>query len=91
MSEVVLPNNSPVRRATGELQISKALARASACLAACRDLHQARPPLRWAVEGPARATPHGNACSWPCQESAIPCLTCAISFTCARQMQMRSS
>lgn len=40
MATVLLPNNSPVREVTGRLQMRRQLARASACLEACKLLHQ---------------------------------------------------
>lgn len=41
VATVLLPNNSPVREVTGRLQMRRQLARASACLEACKLLHQA--------------------------------------------------
>lgn len=43
-SSAVLPNNSPVRIAEGQIQRTRALAQASASLEACKQLHQVRPP-----------------------------------------------
>ena len=39
-STAVMPHNSPVRTAQGQVQRGKALAQASASLEACRQLHQ---------------------------------------------------
>ena len=39
-SSAILPNNSPVRIAQGQIQRTKALAQASASLEACKQLHQ---------------------------------------------------
>ena len=39
-SSAVLPNNSPVRIAEGQIQRTRALAQASASLEACKQLHQ---------------------------------------------------
>ena len=39
-SSAVLPNNSPVRIAQGQIQRTRALAQASASLEACKQLHQ---------------------------------------------------
>ena len=39
-SFAVMPQNSPVRTAQGQVQQGKALAQASASLEACRQLHQ---------------------------------------------------
>ena len=44
-SSAVLPNNSPVRIAEGQLQRTRALAQASASLEACKQLHQVCPAL----------------------------------------------
>ena len=43
-SSAVLPNNSPVRIAEGQIQRTRALAQASASLEACKQLHQVGPP-----------------------------------------------
>ena len=40
LSSAVLPNNSPVRIAQGQIQRTRALAQASASLEACKQLHQ---------------------------------------------------
>ncbi len=39
-SSAILPNNSPVRIAQGQIQRTRALAQASASLEACKQLHQ---------------------------------------------------
>ena len=39
-STAVMPRNSPVRTAQGQVQRGKALAQASASLEACKQLHQ---------------------------------------------------
>ena len=43
-SSAVLPNNSPVRIAEGQIQRTRALAQASASLEACKQLHQVGSP-----------------------------------------------
>ena len=48
-SSAVLPNNSPVRIAEGQVQRTRALAQASASLEACKQLHQVRPPLPYSA------------------------------------------
>ena len=44
-SSAVLPNNSPVRIAEGQVQRTRALAQASASLEACKQLHEVCPAL----------------------------------------------
>ena len=71
-SSAVLPNNSPVRIAEGQVQRTRALAQASASLEACKQLHEVCPALLCsALPCPALPCPALPCPSLPCP--ALPC------------------